>query len=65
MSILEEASAIYERLAEKSDHCLVAYSGGKDSMVVLDYAARYFKRVDAFFMCIALMDRASNGRLNT
>lgn len=50
MSILDNTAAIYERLAEKSDKCLVAYSAGKDSIVVLDYAVRYFKKVSAFYM---------------
>lgn len=50
MAIIEETAKIFECLREKSDKILVAYSGGKDSMVVLDYACRYFKHVDAFYM---------------
>lgn len=50
MGILDETSAKYQELSQRSDRCLVAYSGGKDSMVVLDYAVRYFKEVLAFFM---------------
>lgn len=50
MKILEETQKKFEELAKKSNKCLVAYSGGKDSMVVLDYAVRYFKEVSAFFM---------------
>ena len=33
-----------------TDHCLVGFSGGKDSVVALDLAFRHFKRVDAFFL---------------
>lgn len=36
--------------AKVSDACLVAFSGGKDSLAVLDLCCRTFKRVVAFHM---------------
>ena len=43
MTILRDA-------ASQSDAVAVAYSGGKDSIVVLDLCARTFQRVECFFM---------------
>lgn len=38
------------KLAQKNDACLVAFSGGKDSLVCLDLACRHFKKVVPFFL---------------
>lgn len=52
MAIIEDTAKIYDGLAAKSDKCCVMFSGGKDSLVVMDYATRYFKRenIAAYFM---------------
>lgn len=39
-----------ESLAKRHKSVLVAFSGGKDSLVCLDLAAKHFKRVVPFFM---------------
>ena len=54
MGILDDTAAIYAGLAEKSDKCCLAFSGGKDSLVIFDYAVRYFDRskIFPFFMAI-------------
>ena len=36
--------------ASMSRRVLVSFSGGKDSVVLLDLCAKHFERVDAFFM---------------
>lgn len=47
------AESTLETLAlrcQRSDACLVAFSGGKDSLVVMDMCLRAFSSVEAFFM---------------
>lgn len=39
-------------MAEITDEVIVAFSGGKESIVVMDMCFRYFKKVRAFFMYI-------------
>ena len=46
MSLLDEVRT----QSALSDSVIVAYSGGKDSAVVLDLCCRFFSRVEVFFM---------------
>lgn len=39
-----------QRVAGQYEHVLVAFSGGKDSLVCLDLACRVFKKVTGFFL---------------
>lgn len=48
--LLKETQIALDNARARSDSILVAYSGGKDSKVVLDLCLRTFKRVSAFFM---------------
>jgi 3'-phosphoadenosine 5'-phosphosulfate sulfotransferase (PAPS reductase)/FAD synthetase len=50
MGALEESAACLREVRALTDSVNVAYSGGKDSVVVLDMAVRTFSRVHAFFM---------------
>lgn len=50
MERLQETLTILREARERTDSCLVSYSGGKDSLCVLDMCMRTFSRVEAFFM---------------
>jgi 3'-phosphoadenosine 5'-phosphosulfate sulfotransferase (PAPS reductase)/FAD synthetase len=50
MGIMEDTLLVMQGLARESDIGLVGFSGGKDSLVVLDLACRVFKRVKAYHM---------------
>jgi 3'-phosphoadenosine 5'-phosphosulfate sulfotransferase (PAPS reductase)/FAD synthetase len=47
---LQETMGILRQARERSAKCLVSYSGGKDSLCVLDMCCRTFDHVEAFFM---------------
>lgn len=52
-TIIKEANNFMADMAKKNNNaCLVAFSGGKDSLVCLDLACRHFKRVVPFFMSL-------------
>lgn len=48
--VVQETLQILADGARKSDAILVGYSGGKDSLAVLDLCVRSFKRVECFYM---------------
>ena len=50
MNVLGSTLAVLTEAVERSEAVLVAYSGGKDSLVVLDLCKRSFRRVETFFM---------------
>lgn len=50
MALIDETLRVLRDKARVSDSCLVAFSGGKDSLVVLDLCRRTFKRVVCFHM---------------
>lgn len=50
MDKLAESLALLEKAARTSPSVLVAYSGGKDSRVVLDLCKRVFSRVETMFL---------------
>lgn len=47
---LAETLAILAKAKERSDSCLVAFSGGKDSWAVLDLCTRTFSRVECVLL---------------
>lgn len=49
MAAIQDSIRYLETLSKREDSILVAYSGGKDSLVVLDLCCRTFKTVRAFF----------------
>jgi phosphoadenosine phosphosulfate reductase len=50
MSVLDETLATLKKSRERSKSILVSYSGGKDSLAVLDMCARTFDHVEGLFM---------------
>jgi 3'-phosphoadenosine 5'-phosphosulfate sulfotransferase (PAPS reductase)/FAD synthetase len=50
MQVWQETLEILRKRREQTDTILVAYSGGKDSLCVLDLCVRQFKRVICFYM---------------
>ena len=50
MSVVSETLETLASARQRSSAALVSFSGGKDSLVVLDLAQRTFERVEAFFM---------------
>lgn len=50
MPIWTDTLTVLRDRARISDSCLVSYSGGKDSLAVLDLCSRAFKRVICFYM---------------
>lgn len=50
MGLAESTLATLDARRQRADACMVAFSGGKDSLVVMDLCMRTFSRVQAFFM---------------
>jgi 3'-phosphoadenosine 5'-phosphosulfate sulfotransferase (PAPS reductase)/FAD synthetase len=50
MGRFEQTLSDLEYAAKRNEGILVSYSGGKDSLCVMDLCVRRFKRVEAFFM---------------
>ena len=50
MAVWDDTLQVLRDKARTSDSCLVAFSGGKDSLATLDLCSRAFKRVVCFHM---------------
>lgn len=50
LSIFEQTINRLNALAEVNDKILISFSGGKDSLIVLDLCSKAFKKVICFFM---------------
>ena len=50
LSIFEQTINRLNALAEVNDKILISFSGGKDSLIVLDLCSKTFKKVTCFFM---------------
>lgn len=50
MPIINDTLTMLRGRAAQSDSCIVAYSGGKDSLAVMDMCVKSFKTVVPFFM---------------
>ena len=53
MGTIDHTLDVLERAREKSDHCAVGFSGGKDSAVTLDLCTRIFSKVSCFTFVFA------------
>lgn len=51
-NIFQKTFKHLETFAETNEDILISYSGGKDSLIVLDMCSKIFKRVVCFFMYI-------------
>lgn len=52
MGVLSDTISALEEVASRHDRIAVAYSGGKDSLTVIDLCSKIFKRVECFFWYI-------------
>ena len=59
----ETTAAEIAKRSQKTSECLVAFSAGKDSLVVLDMACRAFKSVVAFYLYLVPGLRVIEDRL--
>lgn len=64
MGIIEDTLGVLSKARERTDACLVAFSGGKDALATLDLCTRTFPRVEAFYMYYAPDLEWVNARLN-